>query len=76
METTRTTAALTAREIDVLRLFARGCTYGQAALQLGISTNTVLTHTKNAYRKLDVHCATAAVVRAMQLGLLQLGARS
>ena len=60
---------LTPREVDVLRLVATGCTYSQAAEQLGISPHTVVTHIKNAYRKLDVHSAAAAVMRAVQLGL-------
>lgn len=59
--------ALTAREIDVVRLLARGCTYGRVAQLLGISEHTVGTHIKNLYRKLDVHTAAAAVFRAMQL---------
>ena len=63
-------AVLTPREVDVLRLVANGCTYSQAAQQLGISPHTVVTHIKNAYRKLDVHSAAAAVMRAVQLGLL------
>jgi len=62
-------AVLTPREVDVLRLLANGCTYSQAAQRLGISTHTVVTHIKNAYRKLDVHSAAAAVMRVMELGL-------
>jgi DNA-binding NarL/FixJ family response regulator len=61
---------LTPRELDVLQLIARGCTYSRVGDQLGVSENTVATHIKNAYRKLEVHCAAAAVMRAMQLGLL------
>jgi DNA-binding CsgD family transcriptional regulator len=61
---------LTAREIDVLRLLARGCTYAQAAVALGMSAHTVGTHIKNAYRKLDVHTAAAAVMQAVRLGLI------
>jgi DNA-binding CsgD family transcriptional regulator len=52
-------------------LLASGCTYWQAAARLGISPHTVVSHVKNAYRKLEVHCAAAAVMRAMQLGLLE-----
>jgi DNA-binding CsgD family transcriptional regulator len=63
--------SLTPREVDVLRLLASGCTYWQAAARLGISPHTVVSHVKNAYRKLEVHCAAAAVMRAMQLGLLE-----
>lgn len=62
---------LTVREAQVLRLIARGCTYAQAAERLGMSANTVGTHIKNAYRKLDVHSAAAAVMRAIELRLLQ-----
>jgi DNA-binding CsgD family transcriptional regulator len=62
---------LTPRELDVLRLLAGGCTYSRIALRLGVSPHTVVAHIKNAYRKLDVHNGPAAVMRAMQLGLLQ-----
>jgi DNA-binding CsgD family transcriptional regulator len=58
---------LTGREADVLRLIARGCTYVQVADVLGISANTVGSHIKNAYRKLEVHSAAAAVMRAVEL---------
>ena len=40
------------------------------ARRLGISPHTVVTHVKNAYRKLDVHTAATAVMRAVELGLL------
>lgn len=62
---------LTPRECEVLRLLASGCSYWQAAARLGISSHTVVSHVKNAYRKLEVHCAAAAVMRAIQLGLLE-----
>jgi DNA-binding CsgD family transcriptional regulator len=58
---------LTGREAQVLRLIARGCTYVQVAAALGISAHTVCTHVKNAYRKLEVHSAAAAVMRAVEL---------
>ena len=61
---------LTIREADVLSLLAHGCTYEQIALRLGISIHTVTSHTKNCYRKLEVHCAAAAVARAFELRLL------
>ncbi|HXM82570.1 MAG TPA: LuxR C-terminal-related transcriptional regulator [Burkholderiales bacterium] len=62
---------LTARELDVLRLLSLGCSYAQIAQQLGISKHTVASHIKNAYRKLDVHTAAAAVFRAVTLGLFR-----
>ena len=62
--------SLTPRECDVIGLLSRGCTYEQIGLRLGISLNTVTSHIKNAYRKLEVHCAAAAVMRAIELRLL------
>ena len=61
---------LTSRESAVLQLLARGCTYSQAAERLGISLHTVASHIKNVYRKLQVHTAAAAVMRAVELGVL------
>lgn len=63
------TVSLTPRESDVLRLIARGCTYVQTADRLGVSQHTVQSHIKNAYRKLGVRCAAAAVMRAIELRL-------
>jgi DNA-binding CsgD family transcriptional regulator len=70
MEDVGQNVCLTGREAQVLRLIARGCTYVQVADQLGMSVNTVGTHIKNAYRKLGVHCAAAAVMRVIELRLL------
>jgi LuxR family maltose regulon positive regulatory protein len=67
---------LTGREAEVLRLLARGHSYARIAACLGMSANTVATHVKSAYRKLDVHNAAAAVMRAIELGLLAVEART
>jgi DNA-binding NarL/FixJ family response regulator len=61
---------VTAREAEVLRMLSCGCTYLQAGERLGISLHTVTTHIKNAYRKLDVHSAGAAVMRAVELRII------
>jgi len=58
---------LTPRETEVLRLLAQGCTYSRVGDRLGMSLHTVTTHIKNIYRKLDVHCAAAAVRRGLEL---------
>ena len=63
--------ALSRRETEVLDLIARGFTYPEIALQLGLSVTTVQTHVRNIYGKLDVHSKTEAVYEARQLGLLQ-----
>jgi DNA-binding NarL/FixJ family response regulator len=64
---------LTTREVDVLRLLAGGCCYAAIGARLGISAHTVGSHIKNAYRKLEVHCAAAAVMRAVELRVLGAG---
>jgi DNA-binding CsgD family transcriptional regulator len=64
------TPSLTLREVEVIGAIARGSSYKRAALQLGISAHTVAAHIKNAYRKLDVHTAGAAVMRAIELRLI------
>lgn len=61
---------LTQREVEILRLIARGFTYSETAELLGISTQTVHTHLKHIYRKLAVHSKTEAVFEADQRRLL------
>jgi DNA-binding CsgD family transcriptional regulator len=61
---------LTPREIQVLLHLSRGLSYAEVGTQLGVSVNTVTSHVTNAYRKLDVHTAAAAVMRAVELRLL------
>lgn len=61
---------LTAREAEVVRLLAIGCTYVQIGDRLGVSAHTVATHIKNLYRKLEAHSGRMAVMRAMQLGVV------
>jgi DNA-binding NarL/FixJ family response regulator len=62
--------ALTTREAEVLQMLAAGCSYQQASERLGISLHTVSSHVKSAYRKLDVHSAGAAVMRAVALRII------
>lgn len=61
---------LSPRELDVLRLVARGCSYNEVGTCLGITTPTVQAHVRNLYAKLAVHSKTEAVYEARQLGLL------
>ena len=68
--TDRAAIRLTLRETEVLKLLAHGATYARAGDELGVSLHTVTTHVKNIYRKLEVHSAAAAVMRAVQLQLL------
>jgi two-component system, NarL family, response regulator LiaR len=64
--------ALTERELDVLRLAARGQTNKQIGLALGISDRTVQNHLANVYGKLEVASRTEAVTAALQRGLISL----
>lgn len=61
---------LTARELDVLRLMQSALSLREIADQLYLSINTVRTHCKHIYAKLDVHSRIEATVRAKQLDLL------
>lgn len=63
-------SALTARETDILRLVAKGLSFGDVGRVLDISPHTVVTHVKRIYRKLAVHSRGEAVYEARILGLL------
>ena len=62
--------ALTARELDVLALLKQGLTNKEIAKALVISDNTVKRHLKAIFLKLDVNTRSAAVARAIGLGLV------
>jgi LuxR family maltose regulon positive regulatory protein len=61
---------LTDRELEVLQLIAAGMTNQEIAARLTVSVNTVKTHARNLYGKLDAGNRTQAVARARELGLL------
>ncbi len=61
---------LTQREIEVLKLIARGQTNQQVAQNLFISVSTVKKHVHNIISKLGVSDRVQAVVKALELGLL------
>ncbi|MFY9775055.1 MAG: LuxR C-terminal-related transcriptional regulator [Trebonia sp.] len=66
---------LSERELDVLRLLGTDLGGPDIARELVVSLNTVRTHTKNIYAKLDVNNRRAAVRRARELGLSRTGDR-
>jgi DNA-binding NarL/FixJ family response regulator len=61
---------LSARELEVLELVARGATNREAAAQLFISEATVKTHLLHLYAKLGVNDRAAAVAEGFERGLL------
>lgn len=63
-------AVLTPREIELLKLTAKGLSFDSVGEILGISPHTVVAHVKKIYRKLAVHSRGEAVYEASQLGLL------
>lgn len=63
---------LSPREMEVLWGIAKGFSYVQIALQLGISSNTVPSHVKAIYRKLRVDNRSSAVYEAVQHGIITL----
>ena len=58
------------RELDVLLFLCHGYSNSEIAEQLGVKTNTVKTHLKNIYSKLDVNNRTQAAAEAKIAGII------
>ncbi len=63
---------LSPREIEILGLVATGATNQQIARALFISPNTVKTHLRNVFVKLDVESRTEATLYAIQNGMIEI----
>ena len=61
---------LTGRELDVLRLAAKGYTNKSIGVQLNISDRTVQGHLAHIFAKLQANSRTEAVMRGVSLGLI------
>ncbi len=61
---------LSRREKEILELVAAGYSSPEIAVRIKISSQTVTTHMKNIYRKLQVHTRAQAVIHAKNQGLL------
>ncbi len=61
---------LSAREIEVLRLLARGASNKEIAARLDLSGNTIKTHLSRIFDKLGVRSRTEAATLALQRGLI------
>lgn len=66
-------ATLTEREREVLALLARGLSNSQIASELCVSTDTVKTHVRKVFSKLDVSNRTQAALLAAREGLTPRG---
>jgi DNA-binding NarL/FixJ family response regulator len=62
--------ALTAREMDVLRLLGRGLRVSEAARVLGLTPHTVAGYVKAVYRKLNISSRAEAALEALRRGLV------
>jgi HD-GYP domain-containing protein (c-di-GMP phosphodiesterase class II) len=63
-------AGLTAREVEVLRLLARGLSNKEIAERLVISPKTASNHVEHIYTKIDASTRATASLFAMQHGLI------
>ena len=61
---------LSPREADLLSALAKGLSYAQCADAMGISLNTVQSHIRNVYRKLNVSNQTQAINKARAAGAI------
>lgn len=61
---------LTQREKEVLLSLSKGNSFKLIAADCNISIDTVRTHIKHIYEKLQVHCQTEAVSKAINEGLV------
>lgn len=68
METSSPTESLSAREQEVLEYLAKGFLYKEIADKLGISYETVRTHIRRIYEKLQVRSRTEAVAKFLKSG--------
>ena len=66
------TGPLTKKEMDVLRLAARGITNKEIAEELNLKVQTVRSRLKKTFRKLNVGSRTEAVMYAMKKGWISL----
>ena len=67
------TAKFTVREMETLRLLAKGAPAKRIAAEMGLSKSSVDTHLRNIYRKLGVNNRADAIRAALRAGTVGLG---
>ena len=65
------TIQLSPRQKRVLELLSKGYKNAEIVKETGLSLNTIRTHTKLAYQKLEVNNSLDAVARAKELGIIE-----
>lgn len=65
--------ALSTREQEVLLLVGKGLSRREVAQALDLSDNTIATHIRNIYRKLNISSRAEAALEASRLGLIRQG---
>ena len=63
--------ALTSRQLEVLQPASRGHSATQIATEMMVTHDTVKTHLKHIYSRLDVNDRAAAVAQALRMGLIE-----
>jgi DNA-binding NarL/FixJ family response regulator len=69
---TPSSETLSERELDVLRLIAKGFANKEIAAQLNITNSTVKTHIASIFQKLNTSDRTEAVTQAIKRGIIQI----
>jgi len=65
-------SSLSQREVEVLQMFADGCSTVEVGQRLYISAKTVKNHLASIYEKLDARDRTQAVLTAVRMGIIRL----
>lgn len=61
---------LTDREKEILKLFLSGSSYKEVGFRLNVKLDTVRSHIRNIYKKLKVRSKTEAVIKVMELKII------
>jgi DNA-binding NarL/FixJ family response regulator len=69
---TAVATSLSQREVEVLQMFADGCSTVEVGERLYISAKTVKNHLASIYEKLDARDRTQAVLTAVRMGIIRL----
>lgn len=63
---------LNKKQLEILKLVAKGVPDKTIALEEGITINTVKYHKKSIYKKLEVECSAQAVIKCLKLNLMSI----